>query len=217
MVNVNKPSIKNSAKKAITLICLLVALRSQAQVVDEIVRNDIYISYFNDELHEPLYVEYKLYQGGGNCKRKGMHFKTGDLQYSAKAKDYKASGYDEGHLADAKDFAYDYEKEEETFRFYNCVPQTKKLNRGIWKYFETKIRKESQSDSLLIICGSIFGNQTMGPDNIAIPEYCWKIVESLTTHEIIYCLIFPNDDSDTYSDISIQDLKLKVNYNLPIN
>jgi endonuclease G len=205
-------------KIKLTLVfCLLIVLSAQGQQVNEIIRNDIYTSYFNYQLHEPLYVVYKLYEGGGKCSRKAFHFKTGGLEYSAKARDYKASGYDEGHLADAKDFAYDCEKEEETFRFSNCVPQTKKLNRGIWKHFETEIRKESQNDSLLIICGSIFGNQTIGPDDIAVPDYCWKIVESLTTHEIIYCLIFPNDDSDSYDNISFKDLEKRLPYNLTLN
>ncbi|HTB52932.1 MAG TPA: DNA/RNA non-specific endonuclease [Ferruginibacter sp.] len=209
-------TIIKSSKTIIVLFFLLLVFKVEAQEVDDIISNDIYTSYFNHQLHEPLYVVYKLYEAGGNCKRKGMHFKTGGLEYSAKAKDYKGSGYDEGHLADAKDFAYDYDKEEETFRFYNCVPQTKVLNRGIWKHWETETRKESQNDSLLIICGSIFGNRTMGEDNIGIPDYCWKIVESLTTHEIIYCLIFPNDDSDTYSNISIEDLKQRLNYTIKL-
>ncbi len=214
---INKKSVKSLLQKVLFSLCLVISLKSQAQSVDEIIRNDIYTSYFNDQLHEPLYVAYKLYEGGGSCKRKGMHFKTGGLEYSAKAKDYKGSGYDEGHLADAKDFAYDYTKEEETFRFCNAVPQTKTLNRGSWKSFETKIRKESKNDSLLIVCGSIFGNQTIGPDNIGVPEYCWKVVESLTTHEIIYCLIFPNDNSDSYENITLKELEERLPYRLILN
>jgi len=201
----------------ISLILLLILTKVQSQTVDTIIRNDIYTSYFNNQLHEPLFVVYKLYEAGGECSRKSLRFKTGGLEYSAISKDYKGSGFDEGHLADAKDFAYDCEKEEETFRFYNCVPQTPRLNRGIWKHFETEIRKESQDDSLLVFCGSIFGNKTIGEDNIAVPDYCWKIVFSLTTHEIVSSMIFPNDESDTYEDINIEDLKKRLTYNLFIN
>jgi endonuclease G len=201
-------------KRLAFIIYLFIGLNAKGQEIDTVIRNDIYTSYFSYQLHEPLYVVYKLYQGGGDCSRKAFHFKTGNLEYSARPKDYKSSGYDEGHLADAKDFAYDCEKEEETFRFYNCVPQTKKLNRGIWKHFETEIRKESQDDSLLIICGSIFSSKAIGEDNIAVPDYCWKIVFSLTTKEIIRCLIFPNDDSDLYDNISIEELKKKLSYQL---
>lgn len=201
-------------KKLILVSLLFFVLKAQGQQVDTVIHNDVYTSYFNYQLHEPLYVVYKLYQGGGECSRKAFHFKTGSLYYSARARDYKGSGFDEGHLADAKDFSYDCEKEEETFRFYNCVPQTKKLNRGIWKHFETEIRKESQDDSLLVVCGSIFDNKVIGEDNIAVPDYCWKIVFSLTTNEIVECLIFPNDDSDTFNNISMDDLKKRLSYQL---
>ena len=204
------------SKKIMLVICLFIIASTQAQEIDTVIRNDVYTSYYSYQLHEPLYVVYKLYNGGGDCSRKAFHFKTGGLDYSATPKDYKASGFDEGHLADAKDFAYDCEKEEETFRFYNCVPQTPKLNRGIWKHFETVIRKESLNDSLLIICGSIFSDKVIGPDNIAVPDYCWKIVQSLTTHQITYCLIFPNDDSDSYNDINIADLEKLLPYHLTL-
>jgi endonuclease G len=202
------------SKNILFAICLLITVGTQAQEIDTVIRTGVYTSYYNYRLHEPLYVTYKLYNGGGDCSRKAFHFKTGGLDYSATPKDYKASGFDEGHLADAKDFAYDCEKEEETFRFYNCVPQTPKLNRGIWKHFETQIRKESQGDSLIILCGSIFSDKVIGPDNIAVPDYCWKIVESLTTHQITYCLIFPNDDSDSYTYIDIADLEKLLPYHL---
>ena len=200
-------------KYIIPFICLLLSvITAVAQQIDTVIINDVYTSYYNYQLHAPLYVCYKLYQGGGDCDRKAFHFKTNNLPNSATPADYKGSGFDEGHLADAKDFATDCFKEEETFRFYNCVPQTPRLNRGIWKHFETEIRKASQDDSLLIICGSIFGNRTMGPDKIAIPEYCWKIVFSLTTKKKLFSIICPNDNSDTYLYIEWSDLKKKIGY-----
>ncbi len=185
-----------------------------AQKVDTVIVTNTYTSYYNYSLHEPLYVVYKLYKGGGDCSRKPFHFKTNGLRHSANPTDYRGSGFDEGHLADAKDFAFDCAKEEETFRFFNCVPQTPKLNRGIWKHFETVIRKESQSDSLLIVCGSIFGNKTMGPDIIAIPDWCWKLVISLTSKQVLNCFICPNDDSDSFEQLELVELKKKLGYTL---
>jgi endonuclease G len=203
-----------SIRKIVPLILAVISLHAQGQQVDTVIRNDIYTSYFCYRLHEPLYVVYKLYRAAGDCDRSAFHFKTADLPYSASPADYKGNGFDEGHLADAKDFATDCEKEEETFRFYNCVPQTPRLNRGIWKHFETEIRKESQTDSLLVICGAIFSTRMMGIDNIAIPDYCWKITYSLTTHQLTHCMLFPNDDSDAYSDIDIESLKKQLKYKL---
>jgi len=175
--------------------------------VDTIIHEPNYISYYNYNLHEPLIVTYPLYHGGGRCDRSGDKFVTNGLPYSATAADYSNSGYDEGHLADSKDFAFDCLKQQLTFRFYNCVPQTPKLNRGIWKHFETIIRKESQTDSLFIVCGSFFGSKTIGIQHISVPDKCWKIVYSMDKKKVIYSLIFPNDDSDSYHEIDFNQLK----------
>jgi endonuclease G len=91
-----------------------------------------------------MYVKYKLYRGGGDCDRKQFHFTNENVHDVAKQSDYVHSGYDQGHLCNAEDFANDCRKEELTFRFYNCIPQTPNLNRGIWKGYEQKIRKLSQ-------------------------------------------------------------------------
>jgi len=185
-----------------------------SQKIDTVIHALNYTSYFSYRLREPLYVTYKLKDAGGDCSRKGDVFKTGGLPHSAISKDYKGSGYDEGHLADSKDFANDCLLQEATFRFYNCVPQTPRLNRGIWKHFETIIRKESQTDSLLIIAGSIFGSKKIGEDSIAVPEQCFKIVLSMSTGNIIHCLLFPNDNSNTYTDIDIAELQKLIPYTI---
>lgn len=197
-----------------TILSLFFTATSFSQSVDTVVRAPNYTSYFNYQLHEPLYVVYKLYKGGGDCSRKSDRFKTGNLPYSATAADYKGNGYDEGHLCNSKDFAFDCGLQEATFRFYNCCPQTPRLNRGIWKKWETSVRKESQSDSLLVICGSIYGNIKIGRDSIAVPDYCWKIVYSLTDNHIMHSLIFPNDNSNSMSTIDIKDLKKRVGYEI---
>lgn len=178
---------------------------------DTVIQKGIYTSYFSYKEHNPLYVVYKLYKGGGTCSRAAFKFITDGLPNSATASDYAHSGFDEGHLVNAADFAFDCKKEEMTFRFYNCVPQKPRLNRGIWKKWETSIRKDSQTDSLLIICGSIFGRKKIG--NISVPDYCWKIVKSLSTHKI-YAMIFPNDDSDSFEKIELKDLLKRIPYHI---
>ena len=183
------------------------------QKVDTIIKKDAYYSYYSYSVKNPLYVVYHLYQGGGDCSRKSMAF-ISDIG-TATNNDYKKQGYDKGHLANAEDFAYDCDKEKSTFSYYNCQPQTPRLNRGIWKTWETCIRKESQTEHLEIICGGIFTNSTTIGDALYVPRYCWKIVVNEENGAIIHCLIFPNDDSDSYQDISITDLKAKLNY--PLN
>ncbi len=200
-------------KRLFILLALFVSASCLAQVTE--INEGIYQSYFNPALKEPLYVVYQLYQGGGTCSRLKKHFRfTVTRPDTATPKDYAGSGYDEGHLADAEDFASDCVKEAKTFEFFNCLPQTPRLNRGIWKTWETKIRKDSQTKHLLVICGGIYGNKTIG-NNVAVPDKCWKIVIDKASNKILYCLLFPNDNSDSVnSTISLDDLKKQLGYEL---
>jgi DNA/RNA endonuclease G (NUC1) len=184
---------------------LVVVTNSWGQTIDTIIHAPNYTSYYSCKLHNPLFVIYKLYKGGGSCSRVSDKFITDNVLNSATAADYAASGYDEGHLANSKDFAYDCKLQEATFRFYNCVPQTPALNRGIWKKWETTVRQESQRDTLTIICGSVFGDKTIGKDKVSVPSQCWKIVYS--KGQLLHSLIFPNDNSQSVRTITVDSIR----------
>ncbi|WP_442788041.1 DNA/RNA non-specific endonuclease [Flavobacterium sp. SUN052] len=111
-------------------------------------------------------------------------------------------------------FTSDGDKEEKTFCYFNCAPQTVKLNRGIWKTWEKKVRDLSQTTDLFVIAGNIFSDKTLGENCIEIPDYCYKIILNRKTKIILYCILFPNDDSRTYSNISLKELKKKLGYDL---
>jgi endonuclease G len=183
-----------------------------SQRIDKIIKTQIYTSYFSYTTHTPLFVIYELYHGGGNCSRSDMSFQTEAQLYSATKQDYESSGYDIGHMANAEDFAFDCSKEEITFRFYNALPQTPKLNRGTWKTLELKIRKESKQDSILIICGGYNFNKKIG--QCSVPDYCYKIIKDLKTKQISYYL-FPNDNSDSFKQVSTINL-LKIPYDISL-
>jgi len=174
-----------------------------AQSIDTKITTPIYTSYFSYKTHTPLFVSYILYHGGGDCSRKKMRFTTNGLKESATEKDYKHSGYDIGHLANAEDFANDCKNEKQTFYFLNALPQTPKLNRGCWKHIETEVRKESQTDSLLIICGGYNFKEKVG--EMLIPIICFKVIKNLKTNKVV-CYKFPNDNSDTYQEIELNVL-----------
>lgn len=197
---------------------LLVSGNIFSQVtVDTLIDTGIYQSFFSYTIREPLYVTYVLSKGGGGCPRTGLRFISGGVPHTATNKDYAHSGFEQGHLANAEDFAFDCAKDKLTFRFYNCVPQTLKLNRGIWKVWEGKVRDESQTTKLFIIAGSIFTNKKIGPgpgDKIGVPDQCYKIVFELGTKKLLHCLIFDNDDSDSVEEISLDDLRKKLKYPL---
>ena len=135
---------------------------------------------------------------------------------TATQKDYAATGYDQGHLANAEDFASDCIKDEATFRFYNCLPQTANLNRGVWKKWETTIRKESQSDSLLIICGGTFESKKTIGNGVWVPIHCWKIVISLSKNTVTHCLYFTNNNSAEVKELKLTELKKLVNYKIDL-
>ena len=106
---------------------------------------------------------------------------------------------------------YDAYKEALTFSYFNCFPQNRRLNRGVWKIWETTIRQESQKWPLRIYCGGIYTN-AINTHSIGIPTYCWKLVINLKTHLISHVLLFKNDDSNSVQRISFSDLKKLLNY-----
>lgn len=189
-----------------SLLAFFLYCSYEAQII---VSNSVYKTNFSNTFHEPRYVSYILYKGGGGCDRSKFHFKNdmANLQ-CATDDDYKGKSYDKGHLVNAEDFAFDCVKDELTFRYYNCLPQTANLNRGVWKTNETLIRKWSQTQKLYIICGGYFGNKKMG--NVTVPDYCWKVVQSVKTKEILFCGWFKNSNNATLEEINITDLEKKL-------
>lgn len=161
-----------------------------------------YKAYYSKTIQTSSFVIYKLYKGGGSVSRVNMSFRAYNKlpHYN-----YVKSGYDRGHLVPAEDFANDVNKLKQTFYYINCIPQTVKLNRGIWKTYETKVRNISQIDSIIIICGGCDYTK-----NSCIPRNCFKIVYNLRTHRCIFALMFKNDNSG-YAWIE-NKLKKKLTY-----
>jgi len=193
-----------------TFLALLLFLLSGTSLFAQlIVDKGIYRANFSNSFHESNYVSYYLYKGGGDCDRKNLRFKNDEPELEcATDADYKGSQYDKGHLANAEDFAFDCEKDELTFRYYNCLPQTANLNRGVWKKMETQIREWSQSDKLYIICGGFFGNKKIG--KIAVPSFCWKVVQSVSTKEVLFCGWFSNNSQATLEEITVDELERRL-------
>jgi endonuclease G len=202
-------------KKLLLLATLtLTFLLAKAQQVDTLIKMTAYKSYYSYGVKNPLYVTYTLSKGGGDCKRAKFSFKQCGIN-TAEDDDYSGTGYDKGHLANAEDFAYDCDLDKETFCYYNCIPQTTKLNRGIWKTWETKVRKLSQSKPVFVIAGAIYTDQLLKEGHTVIkPDYCYKIIVDPPTGDIVYCLLFPNDNSGKVEELTLTQLKAKLKYPL---
>lgn len=179
-----------------------------------VITTPILESHFYRPIKEPLFVKYALFKGGGSCDRGSQGFKNDQAGIvTATNKDYAASGYDKGHLANAEDFANDCAKQTLTFVYYNAVPQTKNLNRGVWKSYETTIRKWSQTDSLIIICG---GYKFRKKGRLYVPTNCFKVVQSEATGKVLFCGTFTNTSKATEKDITEPALEKTLGYKLPI-
>ena len=75
---------------------------------------------------------------------------------SATAADYKASGYDRGHLAPFADMDWSAASARESFWFSNMSPQLPEFNRGIWKDLEEWVRDQARErGSLWVVTGPV--------------------------------------------------------------
>jgi DNA/RNA endonuclease G (NUC1) len=204
-------------KFLLILLLTLVSVTGFSQSkVDTIIRNGVYESHFCLAVKQPLFVTYKMYKGGGDCSRAGFRFKNDTKIPMATLKDYAASGYDQGHLVSAEDFAFDCIADEKTFRFYNCLPQTPNLNRGIWKKWETEIRKESQINELYIIAGGHFTKKITIGNGVWVPTNCFKVVQDVKTKKIKHVLYFTNNNEATCTIMTLPQLEKILGYKLPI-
>lgn len=184
--------------------------------VDTVITNPVYTSYYSFKLKAPIMVKYSLKDGGGNCSREGDSFKA--ESFTAHNADYNHSGYDKGHLVPAEDFAFDCEKEELTFRYYNCFPQTPALNRGPWKVLESNMRLLSQKDELIILCGGFYNQKTLG-GGVAIPDTCWKIIYDLKTKSFLFGYLFTNTPHPIETHLMMNELNtlLEKRYGITIS
>jgi len=188
------------------LLFLFVPACVNAQLI---IDKGIYKANFSNKFHQPRYVSYTLYKGGGDCDRKSFSFKNDiDSALTATDRDYAGSGYDKGHLANAEDFAFDCASDEMTFRYYNCLPQTANLNRGLWKRNETDVREWSQNEKLYIICGGFFKGKKMG--NTEVPSHCWKVVQSADSKKVLFVGWFTNTAKATLDTLTIPELEKKL-------
>jgi endonuclease G len=108
-------------------------------------------------------------------------------------RDYAKSGFDRGHMAPAADEKASQKMMDDCHFLSNMVPQVgPTFNRGIWKDLEETVRKWSEKrGELWIISGPLFydpleedettadgivPHQTIGPNHVAVPTHCYKIV-----------------------------------------
>ena len=179
-------------------LLLLIALSQICYSQNVTIRHDYYTTTFSESLRIPVVVKWWLTKEMVSCsqhlKRTNKFTPDPELpKYTNLNKDYTRSGYDRGHNMPAEDNACTMTGMEQCFYYSNMCPQTPRLNRGIWKKLETYTRElASRDDSVLVWCGSIAkSGRTIGSDEVAVPDYCWKILFIKHERDTL-AYVFPN-------------------------
>ncbi len=116
--------------------------------------------------------------GRTNNFRPDPSISTGSSQLS----DYKASGYDRGHLAPAADMEWSEESVSESFYMSNMTPQAPAFNRGMWQQLESQVRKWAQIfGRIMVVTGPVLEKTSaeypsIGQNRVAVPEYFFKSI-----------------------------------------
>ncbi len=148
----------------------------------EILKNLGYYSGYCEKKRNPLWVGYKI-DGDKlvhSLKRPGG-FKV-DPRTSSRISpnDYKASGYDRGHLAPNSAIASQYGKDAqlETFLMSNIVPQSPDLNRKIWQKLEKlELEYAKNFETIWVITGPVFDEHLQYIKNqVEVPDALFKIL-----------------------------------------
>jgi endonuclease G len=149
----------------------------------------------------PLWVAYTLTpaQLDGSATRPSHFREDRELtSQGATDRDYRHSGYDRGHLAPARDFAFSPAAIRSTFLLSNAVPQKPSVNRGRWAAVEAAVRGVAQhADRVHVFSGTLFeGNiERIGDGQVAVPSHTYKVI--LAEHRqarSMYAVIVPNQD-----------------------
>lgn len=112
-------------------------------------------------------------------------------------KEYTRSGYDKGHMAPFKDFAWSQEGGEETFVMSNMVPQKPKLNQQAWEDLEEHVREWGcGEEKLTVVTGPLIeeGLSTL-KSGLPIPRRFFKILIDETPPKKIIAFVYNQEDN----------------------
>ena len=130
-------------------------------------------------------------------------------EYRATLSDYRASGYDRGHMspnADMPDTASQYD----SFTLANIVPQAPKNNQEVWRKLEEATRsmvKKNKQDAY-VVTGPIFSGKrlkTIG-NGVLVPTAVFKAVYYPKTG-VIGAYYAPNNNSQQVYVVSVCEIE----------
>ncbi len=191
---------------------------------EEIVCHQSYCLVYSEEHEQAKWVAYvlKLEMINGDAKRSNKFKEDPKIKTkSANDNDYKASGYDRGHLAPAADMSFSEQAMQESFYYSNMSPQDPGFNRGIWKKLESEVRSYVEYlNKIYVVTGPVLvdGLSEIGENGVAVPEEYYKaaLFVSDTCVEAI-AFIMPNKKISSESvynyAISVDELEKETGMN----
>lgn len=177
---------------------------------DAILNRGEYVISYNDKLHDPNWVAWRLTKNDlGAVDRTNDFRPDNDLPAAflkVKPADYAHSGYDQGHMCPSAHRTASKEMNSLTFLMTNMQPQLGTLNRGAWARAEAAERDLAAGGKVVfIVVGGIFstGSKKIGP-GIAVPDENFRVTvvlepgqgaKDVTDKTQVYGVIMPNDGS----------------------
>jgi endonuclease G len=188
-------------------------------------RSQFVLSY-NNAKGIPNWASWYINQGWitGPAKRKDNFIRDPQLTSAfniVEGKDYKCSGFAQGHLCPSADRITTQADNDITFVMTNMIPQAPRNNSFVWLYFEAYLRKlvKQENQEVYIIAGPA-GVGGQNADNkfkdkldekstdgkrIEVPRYVWKIavvlpqgdddLNRINADTRVICVLTPNDQS----------------------
>lgn len=138
-------------------------------------------------------------------------------QFRSTLADYRASGYDRGHMspnADMPDKASQYD----SFSLANMVPQAPKNNQEIWRKLEEATRSlvKKQKQDVYVVTGPVFAGQrlkTIGKGKVLVPTAVFKAVYIPKTG-VVSAYYAPNNNSQQVQVVSVCEIEQQTGLNL---
>ncbi len=150
-----------------------------------VLRNQGYITGYDEIRRTPLWVAYRLFDLSEEPEI-GDRPDSFSLDKRSIAKvrseEYTGSGFDRGHLAPNYAIArcYGPKAQEETFLMSNIVPQRHAFNAGVWKKLELReaVNYPGRFREIWLLAGPVFLNAPARelPSGLPVPDAFFKII-----------------------------------------
>jgi endonuclease G len=170
---------------------------------DEIIQHTGYTLCYENNYEQAKWVAYELTREelyGSFDRDDNFRSDPAVPSGSASLSDYKASGYDRGHLIPAADSNWSKEAMDDSFYLSNMSPQDPQFNRGIWSKLESAVRNFVDTDGVLyVVTGPVLTDgpyETIGSSKVAVPKQYYKVLLDYTEPTIkAIGFLLPNEGS----------------------